>query len=423
MWEVFYNIVVVPVLWLMFHGMGMINQKARRGLKGRIDLFARLQSRLDELGSGSRKIWFHSSSMGEFEQAKPIIAALKKKYPATKIIATFFSPSGYEHSQSYKLADLITYIPFDSRKNARRFIQMINPAAAIFMRYDVWPNHLWTLQRMHVPAYIADATMRQKAERKLPVIRQLQGAMYNALDYILTVSPADEEAFRHLSLTHPVVATMGDTRYDQVWQRSNDSKTRQLLPPAVVAGKKVLVIGSSWEEDENVLLPACRELHHTIPNLLTILVPHEPTAETLERVEGRLNAVVSHIRFSELAHYQGEAVILIDSIGILMTLYRYADVAYVGGSFRQGIHNVLEPAVYGIPVMFGPQYLNSQEAAALVRIGAAFVGKDAATMTEIARGLFCDDGRRRESGDLGRRYVMNNVGATDRFLSYLQKVL
>ena len=337
MWKLFYNIAVVPVLWLMFHCMAMVNKKAARGLRGRRDLFERLGQKISALKPDCRRMWFHSSSMGEFEQAKPIIAELKKKYPDLQVIVSFFSPSGYEHSQMYKQADVITYIPFDSRKNARRFIQVINPAAAVFMRYDVWPNHLWELQRRGVESYIADATIREKRERALPVIRQVRFAIYNALDYILTVSSADEERFRRLSLSHPLITTMGDTRYDQVWQRSNDSKSRQLLPQAILDGRKVLVIGSSWEEDEHILFPACRRLHEMIPNLLIILVPHEPTAETLDRVEGELDTAVPHIRFSELVRYNGETVILIDSIGILMTLYRYAHVAYVGGGGGHGL--------------------------------------------------------------------------------------
>ncbi len=423
MWKLFYNIAVVPVLWLIFRCLGMINHKAARGLKGRTDLFERLGRKISTLGPSHRRIWFHSSSMGEFEQAKPIIGALKKKYPDLQVIVSFFSASGFEHSQTYKQADVITYIPFDSRNNAKRFIQMIDPVAAVFMRYDVWPNHLWELQRRGIASYVADATIREKRERALPVVRQVQRAVYNALDYILTVSLADEQTFGKLALSHPVVATMGDTRYDQVWQRSNDSRSRQLLPTAILDGKRVFVIGSSWEEDENVLFPACRTLREMIPDLLIILVPHEPTAETLDRVEIQLNTAVPHIRFSELVHYHGETVILIDSIGILMTLYRYAHIAYVGGSFRQGIHNVLEPAVYGIPVIFGPVYQNSQEAVALVEIGAGIVVTNIAEMTETARQLLCHDAERQEAGERGRKFVMKNVGATEHFLSYLQKVL
>ncbi len=419
MWLLFYNIVGVPLLWVVFQCMGLLSPKAASALRGRKDLFEQLSKKLASLPDGRPRVWVHSSSMGEFEQAKPIIAEMKRRYNDIRIIVSFFSPSGYEHSQSYKAADVITYIPFDTRSNARKFVGLVKPSAAIFMRYDVWPNHLWELRRRGIPTFIANATLRKKFHHSLVPSRQFHRAIYNALDYIFTVSGADEETFRSLHLTHPRIAMMGDTRYDQVMQRSNDSRARQILSRDLVAGRKVLVIGSSWEEDEEALFPACLRLVETIPGMLIVLVPHEPTPETMERIEQRLNGRLTHIRFSELTQYAGESVIIIDSIGILMPLYRYGRVAYVGGSFRQGIHNVLEPAVYGIPVIFGPEHRNSQEAVALEREGAAVVGHNAEELSAQLGKFFTDDARCEDFGRRGKEFVMRNVGATERFLSYV----
>ncbi len=416
MWQFLYNIAGVPFLWVLFRCMGLLSPKAARALRGRKPLFSLLSKKLDSLPGGHPRVWLHSSSMGEFEQAKPIIAEMKRRYKDIQIIVSFFSPSGYEHSQAYKPADVITYIPFDSRSKARRFIGMINPSAAIFMRYDVWPNHLWELRRRKIPTFIANATLRKKFHHTLPLARQMQRAMYDAVDYICTVSSSDEEAFRALDLSHPHIGTMGDTRYDQVMQRSNDSRARQILSRDLVAGKKVLIIGSSWEEDEEALFPACLRLVQTIPGMLIILVPHEPTQETMERIEQQLNGRLTHIRFSELTEYGGEHVVIIDSIGILMPLYRYGRAAYVGGSFRQGIHNVLEPAVYGIPVVFGPEHGNSQEAVALAKEGAAVVGRNADELGAALTGFFTDDALCAEVGRRGREFVLRHVGATERFL-------
>jgi len=422
-WQILYRLLIIPPAWVFFHILGWFDRKAARGIRGRKGLLDRLQKQVTHLNPHSKRIWFHSSSMGEFEQAKPVIAELKKRHPDIEIIATFFSPSGYEHSRTYKLASIIEYIPFDSSANARRFIQLIRPTAAVIVRYDVWPNHLWALRHAGVPTFIANATLRSNSTRKMPVLRQFHRAVYNSLDYILTVSPGDKESFDTFGLAHPVVEVIGDTRYDQVWLRSAESRNRQVIEPRILEGKKVLVIGSSWKADEDVLIPACLRLFGDHPDFLVILVPHEPTLETLERIEYELNGRIPSIRFSNLSQYRNEKLILIDVVGILMTLYRYASVAYVGGSFSSGVHNVLEPAVYGIPILFGPAHQNSQEAAGLVREHAAFVGEDQADLHGHLRMLLDDESRRAEAGANALAFVSRNTGATGRFLSYLEKVL
>jgi 3-deoxy-D-manno-octulosonic-acid transferase len=255
-----YNGAVVPLLWILFRLLGFVNAKAARGLGGRKNLFERLATSMSAVPAGVPRIWFHSSSMGEFEQAKPIITELKKKMPEARIVVSFFSPSGYEHCRGYALADAVTYIPFDSFANARRFVDIVRPSAAVIIRYDVWPNHLWALRRAGIPVLLSNATVQTGGVRDLPVIRQMYRSFYNDLDFIFPVSASDEAAVRSLRLSHPVIRTMGDTRYDQVLRRSRDSVAVQILAAEVTAGKKVLVAGSTWPEDEAVLLPACREL-------------------------------------------------------------------------------------------------------------------------------------------------------------------
>jgi 3-deoxy-D-manno-octulosonic-acid transferase len=422
-WQLLYNTIFVPLGWIGFQLLGLVNRKARVGISGRAGLFERLERDVARLDKTSKRFWFHSSSLGEFEQAKPIIAEIKRRYPSTQIIVSFFSPSGYEHSRSYSLASVITYIPFDSRANAERFVETVRPSAAIMVRYDVWPNHLWSLKRRAIPVFIANATLRPSGLRDFPFVRQFHRAMYNALDYILTVSEDDRAVFGSYGLDHPVIDVMGDTRYDQVWRRSADSKTRHLLPPAVVEGKKILILGSSWTSDEDVVLPACYRLREQHPELLVILVPHEPTLENLERVEERIGTQMSVIRFSNLNDYRGESVILVDSVGILMALYRYAHVAYVGGSFGAGIHNVLEPAAYGLPVLMGPRHQNSQEAVRLLREGGAFTGYGTAELLAHLTRLFDNEPERAAAGATALGLVKKNVGATDRFLATMENVL
>ncbi len=417
-----YNCVFAPCIWIVFQVYGILNKKAARSIRGRDGLFERLEKKLSRLPEGER-VWFHSSSMGEFEQAKPIIAALKKRRPSLRIIVTFFSASGYEHSQRYKLADVIEYLPFDSTRNAKRFIDLVRPKAAIIVRYDVWPNHLWAAHQAGIATFIANATLRGSTPRMLPVARQFHTAMYNTLDYILTVSEADRRVFERFHVTKPVLETAGDTRFDQVMQRSAESVKRQVLDPRILGGKKILVAGSTWEEDEEHLLPACLEVFRTHPEFLVILVPHEPTDEHLERIEEEWGAESPVIRFSELYRYKNERIIAVDTVGILMALYQHAHVAFVGGSFKGGIHNVLEPAVYGVPVLMGPDHTNSQEAGELVRAGGAFMGESRDALIEHLRCFLENETKRKEAGNIAASFVKQHTGATERFLSYLEQRL
>lgn len=422
LWFIVYNWLFIPLFWILLQFTALFNFKIRRGVLGRKGLFEKIECDLKRLKS-KRRVWFHSSSMGEFEQAKPIIAALRKKYRDIDIIVTFFSPSGYDHSKNYKLADIITYIPFDTKANARRFLDLLQPTAAVFVRYDVWPNHLWELSARNIPAFIANATMRTSSARFYPFMKSFHRLLFNDFVSILTVSAKDVEAFSLFGLTHPSVQEIGETRYDQVWQRSADAKKKHLIPLSILKEKKIFIAGSTWPEDEEVLLPTIKKLLEYDPKVLAILVPHEPTEEALEAIEKQLPFKTKSIRFSLLNDYSRERIIIVDSIGILMALYQYADIAYVGGSFRQGVHNVLEPAVYGIPVVYGPRHTNSQEAQELLRRGGGFLINDQLECYRALRALFDDVKARTTAGNAALKLVKENIGATERFMEHLAKVL
>lgn len=418
-WSLAYSGIVIPLFWLAVQAAGLVNAKARRGIRGRDTLFKDLERQMAALPAG-RRVWFHSSSLGEFEQAKPIIAELKRRHPDLAVIVSFFSPSGIEHSRKYKLADVLTYIPFDTRANARRFLELIRPAAAVMVRYDIWPNHIRALHARGIPTLIANATMRERSKRHLPVARSFHRSVYETIDDILTVAPSDAEAFRRFTLTHPVIQAIGDTRYDQVCIRSAEARKRHIIPPAITAGKKIVVIGSSWPEDEDVVLPPALQLLEESPDLLCIIVPHEPTEEHLEGLEHDLAGKTTFLRFSALNEYAGERVIVVDSVGVLLILYALAHIAYVGGSFRQGIHNVLEAAVYGIPVVFGPRHRNSREPIMLVERGGGFIVNDDREFYRTVQHLLADDNARTAAGERAARFVHSNVGATGRFLEHLE---
>jgi 3-deoxy-D-manno-octulosonic-acid transferase len=421
-WYLVYNVLVIPLLWVALRLLGLVQQKVRRGIEGRRSLFEQLERDLLRL-KGQKRIWIHSSSLGEFEQAKPIIAALRNQRTDLDIIITFFSPSGYDPSRSYKFASLIAYIPFDTARNARRFLDLVRPDVAVMVRYDVWPNHVWELRRRNIPSLLANAALQHTSSRFWFALRNFHHYLYNNLTAILTVSEADAEAFRKFRLTQPRIQVIGETRYDQVWQRSIEARTKHFIPSVILKRKNVFVVGSSWEEDEAVVVPVFRKILQHNASALMILVPHEPTVGTLERLELSLDGSLRSIRFSALNDYSNERVILVDSIGILMALYQYADVAYVGGSFKQGIHNVLEPAAYGVPVIFGPKYENSHEAKALVSRGGGFAVADQQECYRILRKLFNDSRARARAGTMALQLVKENIGATERIVEQLTKLL
>ncbi|MFQ5798972.1 MAG: 3-deoxy-D-manno-octulosonic acid transferase [Bacteroidota bacterium] len=423
-WFFLYNVFVLPSFWLLVHLVSLFNEKVRRGIDGRKLLFANLANSVEKLPPGHKRVWFHASSLGEFESAKPIIAACRKRYPPIEIIVSFFSPSGYEHSKSYKLASVITYLPFDSRANARRFIDLIRPDLAIVVRYDLWPNHIWQLKAKRVPIFIANVTLSEDSTQRFPLVRGLHRTLYSMLDGIFTVSSSDHERFVGLfRLDHPQVEVIGDTRYDQVWMRSQEAKEYHVIPDAVVRRKRILVIGSSWEHDEEVILPVVFKLQKEEKNLLTVLVPHEPTLENLDRVEAVLNGQTTVIRFSNLNDYDGEKTILVDSVGVLLSLYAYADVAIVGGGFHQGVHNVLEPAVFGIPVLFGPKHTNSREAILLVERGGGIAVENQRDLFRRLRSLLEHEKKRKEVGKRAQQLVKDNLGGTERILRHLEPYL
>ena len=417
-WKSFYNLLVVPAMWCVFRFGGFFNDKIRRGIEGREHLTETIERDIRRL-RGKYRLWFHASSLGEFEQAKPIISAMKRSRPDVDIIATFFSPSGYEHSKSYKLADVISYLPFDSPRRVSAFVDIVRPTMVVMVRYDVWPNLIWDLQRRKIPVMIANATMKKRSARKIFLLRQFHRALYNCLSLILTVSESDKDSFEDFGITAPIVEPIGDSRFDQVKTRRDDAAKKQILSERAVNGKQVIVVGQSWDADNSVVLPALLRLLEKFPRLMVILVPHEPTIENLEQVEYRLEGRTSFIRFSEMNEYKDEKVILIDSVGVLVPLYRYAAAAFVGGSFRQGVHNVLEPAAFGIPVLYGPRHTNSQEAVALAKAGGGFIVENEDEVFAVFCSLLENETKRSDAGKKALAMVDENLGATARVMKYL----
>lgn len=421
-WIIIYNVFIVPIFKLFFWLGPLFNQKIKMGVSDREKLFENLILNLAGSDRSKKMIWFHSSSMGEFEQAKPIIEQLKKKYNIN-IFVTFFSPSGYRNSLKYPYLDIISYLPIDTRENAQRILNLVRPNLVIFMRYDFWPNLLWELDKRAIPHFIVDATMKESSKRKLPILLNFHKFLFKGFTKILTVSELDKKNFLDFEINKDIVNSVGDTRFDRVYQKSLAAKNKKLFKDGLFGDKQIFVIGSSWESDEEVVLPAVIKLLQNDPSVIVFIAPHEPTIMHLERLEHSLMNKATSIRFSFLNNYQNEKVIIIDSIGILLTLYSYADAAYVGGSFKQGIHNVLEPAVYGIPVIFGSKIENSQEALKLVELKGAKVIYNRRDCYRTIRSIFSDSQLKERMGTICKNYVLENIGATDKIISEINKYI
>ncbi len=421
-WSLFYNILIVPTLFVFVRLIGIFNSKVRTGIIGRRRLFEELILNAAALDKSKKLIWFHSSSLGEFEQAKPVIEQLKKTSDIN-ILVTFFSPSGYENSKKYPYADLVSYLPFDTKTNAEKFINIVRPDLAVIMRYDIWPNHIWSMKKIGVTSYLIDATMKPGSARKLPIVKNFHKVLFKDISKILTVSQTDSKGFESFDCSANQLMVVGDTRFDRVYQRSLLAKNRNLIKDEVLKDKKILVAGSTWGLDEDVIIPAFIKLAKYDPDVLLIIAPHEPTLIHLERIENEFSRNLKTIRFSHLNNYKDERVIIIDSIGILLTLYTYADAAFIGGSFKQSIHNVLEAAVYGVPVLFGPKIENSQETQKLLKRGGGILIMDKRDAFKQLRSIFRDDNLRKGKGKISKDFVKENLGATDKILNEIHKVI
>jgi len=421
-WFFFYNVFILPPLYFTLLIGSFFNSKIRIGLKGRKRIFENLIIDAASLNKTKKLVWFHSSSLGEFEQAKPIIEELKKKFDIN-ILVTFFSPSGYENSKKYPYADLISYIPFDTPINARRFISIIKPDLAVIMRYDIWPNHIYEMKRVGIPMLLVDATMKKRSSRKMPLIKSFHEALFKKLTKILAVSQADAEGFKEFGCTDEQLKIVGDTRFDRVYQKSLKAIEKRLIKGEILKDKKIFVAGSTWNTDEEIICPAFLKLQKYLGNIIMIIAPHEPTILNIENIENEVGKYVETIRFSHLNNYKNEKVIIVDSIGILSTLYFYADVAFVGGGFKSNVHNVLEAAVYGVPVLFGPKIENSQEPKELQKKGSGILIRNKKEAYKELRTLFGNDELRKSKKEISLKYIEENLGATEKIIREIKKFL
>ena len=373
--------------------------KARQWSAGRKGLFQQLERKIPEK---KQWIWMHVSSLGEFEQGRPLLEKIRDRHPGVAILLTFFSPSGYAVRKDFHGADLVTYMPLDTPGNARRFVGTVRPAVALFVKYDIWYHHLYALEQAEVPTFLISANLRSDQVYFKPWGKFIRSRLGN-LQTIFTQTEScaamlKDKGFRNVSHA-------GDTRLDRVLTIARTEHDFGWLKTCLGEGP-VLVAGSTWPEDERRLLPAILEL-----DVPAIVAPHEIGTSRLEEIAGQLPGAV---RLSELrAAPRPVRWVIVDTIGELAFLYAMGSVAYIGGGFGKGIHNILEPVAYGLPVIIGPRYQKFAEAVALKEAGAVTVITTSEDM-QSAWLNFSDAGNRKQVRTVIDAYIKEHRGATER---------
>ncbi len=378
-------------------------------MRDRKDLFVTLKQALSD---NCKIIWVHCASAGELEQAKPVIDLCKKNFPGHRVLITFFSPSGFEAGTRYKGADYVCYIPLDTAANAARFVNMVKPELAIFIKYDFWYYHLKALNDRQIPVLLVSSIFR-----KGQLFFRWYGGFYRKiLQFFTWIFVQDQNSIQLLRVINVRHCSLGgDTRFDRVSSIKENRISLEGLDSFVTSGK-VLIAGSTWLTDETLLaqiLPA-------LPSYCKLIIaPHEVTGEHILKLKELFD---NSILYSEMGQYANQRVLLVNNTGMLSQLYQYATIAYIGGGFnKSGIHNTLEAAAWGKPVVIGPNFQKFAEARALVNEGGAFKIGSSTELRDTVLKLLNDATLLHESGETGGAYVQANQGASEKVVGYIQE--
>lgn len=386
----------------------LFNRKARMLSCGEKQALDHIASRIE---NGERYIWFHAASVGEFEQGRPIMEKIKQEHPQCKIILTFFSPSGYELRKNYAGADIVSYLPFATKKKVRKFLDLVNPVKAVFIKYEFWPNYLSELKRRHIPTYIIAAIFRRNQ-----IFFKWYGAAYRRCLYTFEHLFVQDEESRKLLAKYKIndVTVCGDPRFDRVCAIAQEAKNLPIIEQFTY-GAPTLIAGSTWPVDEDMLIRYVKENNYACK---LVLVPHETDKRHLHHIYQALRG--RYVRYTEATPRNVEMAncLVVDTVGILSSIYRYGTVAYIGGGFGVGIHNTLEAAVYGMPVVFGPNYHKFREARQLIECRGGFSVKNYKTLKKTLDEAFEHS---KEYGENAKNYVQGNKGATDVIYNRIMK--
>ncbi len=389
------------------------SKKMKLFVSGRTQVFEKLSQHIT---SEDKTIWFHCASLGEFEQGLPIMEAVKKEFPGHKIVVSFFSPSGYEVKKNATVADVVIYLPLDTIKNAKKFINAIHPSLVLFVKYEFWPNYLSELKKRNIPTLLISGLFREGQ-----VFFKGHGSfMRKALesfDHIFVQDKTSEELLNKINIRNVTVS--GDTRFDRVSHQTEQDNSLSFIS-AFNENSLCIVCGSTWPEDEAVLL---NYINKASENVRFIVAPHNIDNSKIEQFRKKLkhaSVLYSEKEGKNLADY---SIFIIDTIGLLTKIYSYADIAYVGGAMgKTGLHNILEPATFGVPIVIGSHFENFPEAKRLQQLAGLYAVDSAAECSEILNKLVTNSSFREKTGMIAGHFVNSNTGATNITLEYIHKL-
>ena len=384
------------------------NQKASQIREGRKRVFTEL---INKIRHDRPIAWVHCASLGEFEQGRPLIEAIKKQHPNYQILLTFFSPSGYEIRKNYELADYVFYLPVDNKSNARMLINLVNPEIVFFIKYEFWFHYIKELKKKNIPLYLVSAIFR---ENQLFFQNSPWGKWYRKMlfdfEHFFVQDQQSVELLDSIGLKNATKA--GDTRFDRVAAIARNGKVIPLVE-IFKNNQQLLVAGSTWKPDEELLI----EYIHAHPAIKFIIAPHETKRANIDRLINLLKTpVVCYTEATDetVKNYQ---VMIVDTIGLLSSIYQYADLAYIGGGFGVGIHNTLEAAIFGMPIVFGPNYLKFNEATAMVKLQVAFSVNNYQQLNTVLESLLTDIEKRERIIVECTNFTNQNLGATQTIIS------
>lgn len=379
------------------------NTKAKQICEGRKRFFAELPKVIKH----DRPIaWVHCASLGEFEQGRPLIEAIKKQHPEYRIFLTFFSPSGYEIRKNYELADYIYYLPADTKKNAQKLIELVDPEIVFFVKYEFWFHYIMELKNKNIPLYLVSSIFRENQQffKNTPWGKWYRDLLFGFRHFFVQ----DEQSVKllgNIGLTN--VTKAGDTRFDRVAEIARNGKDIQLIEK-FKGNSQLVVAGSTWKPDEEMLI----EYIHSHPETKFVIAPHETKPANINRLITELKTQVICYTEATGEAVMNKQVMIIDTIGLLSSVYKYADLAYIGGGFGVGIHNTLEAAIFGMPIVFGPNYTKFKEATTMVELGIAYPVKDSSALMTIMESLLSDSKKRAYITESCRSFTQQNLGAT-----------
>ena len=404
MTHIIYNI-IIRIYGLMIQLSSLFNEKAKDWIKGRENLFPELKQKVNNLNPGKR-IWFHCASLGEFEQARPLLERIKIKHPNTQIILSFFSPSGYNIRKNYSYADLVCYLPLDTPNNAIEFIKIIQPHSAIFIKYEFWYNYLIELNKKNIPVAFVSLIIRENHY----LTKWYSTWFRRQLEKTNVFLTQDEDTKLLLeSWNFKNVIKSGDTRFDRV---SDQKKNISELPliKNFKANRKLIVCGSTWQKDIEFIEQYLNNSKQDFSKWAWVIAPHNINANEIQDVTRRFD------KFNCGLYSEGKTnnlnLLIIDNIGMLSSIYSYGEIAIIGGGFGSGIHNILEPAVFGLPTLFGPKYQKFKEALELIKLGGAITYSSHNEFSK-AFDLLLDDSERQLKSTICSNYVSRNIGACE----------